>query len=145
MSTKLLTPRQFAYKIGAAETLTLAASLPFHKRYVAGDAETRSALRTEWAIGYISGRDGVSEARATKIWKAGKGSSAIDAAAVNRATNSFAHHVVRAEAKSGAGEGKARVRLPSGCVDRIAAAYAGLTREQIVAAHKRALESLSFE
>lgn len=40
---------------------------------------------------------------------------------------------------------KRAVRLPSGTVDRIADAYAGLTRAQIVEAHKRALESLSFE
>lgn len=145
MSTKLLTPRQFAFRIGAAETLTLAASLPFHKRYVKQDAEGRAAMRADWAVGYIAGREGVSEARATKIWEAGKGREAIDAAAVNRATNSFAHHVVRAEAKSGAGEGVARVRLPSGCVERIASVYEGLTKAQIVEAHRRALAALSFE
>ena len=145
MTTNLLTPRQFAYKIGAAERLTLEASLPFHRRYVAADAEGRAAMRADWAIGYIAGREAVSEARAQKIWAAGKGSEAIDAAACNRATRSFAHHVVRAEAKSEAGEGQARVRLPAGTVERIASAYAGLTKAQIIAAHKRALESLSFE
>ena len=145
MATKLLTPRQFAFKVGAQERLTLEASLPFHKRYVKQDAEGRAAMRADWAVGYISGREGVSEKRASAIWKAGKGKDAIDAAAVNRATNSFAHHVVRAESVSGAGEGVARVRLPAGTVERIAASYEGLTREQIVAAHKRALESLSFE
>lgn len=145
MTTNLLTPRQFAFKVGAAERLTLEASLPFHKRYVAADAEGRAAMRADWAVGYISGREAVSEARAAKIWEAGKGSAAIDAAAVNRATASFAHHVIRPEAKSEAGEGKARVRLPSGCVERIAASYAGLTKAQIIEAHRRALASLSFE
>lgn len=144
MATKLFA-RQFAFKVGAQERLTLEASLPFHKAYVAGDAETRAALRTEWCIGYISGREAVSEARATKIWEAGKGAGALDAAACNRATRSFAHHVVRSEAKSEASEGEKRVRLPSGCVDRVMSAYAGLTRAQIIEAHKRALASLSFE
>lgn len=40
---------------------------------------------------------------------------------------------------------KKAVRLPSGTVDRIADAYAGLTKAQIIEAHKRALESLQFE
>lgn len=146
MSTKLLTTRQFAFRVGAAERLTLAASEPFAAAYAAADADGRAALRLEWAIGYIAGREGVSETRAAKIWAAGKGSDAIDAGACNRASVSFAHHVVRPKAPSNkAGEGKARVRLPAGTVERLCAVYAGLTREQIIAAHKRALESLSFE
>lgn len=137
--------RQFAFRVGAQERLTLEASLPFHKAYVAADAETRATLREEWAVGYISGREAVSEKRAQAIWEAGKGAGALDAAACNRATRSFAHHVVRSEAKSEASEGQARVRLPSGTIERVMSAYAGLTREQILVAHKRALASISFE
>lgn len=144
MATKLFA-RQFAFKVGAQERLTLEASLPFHRAYVAGDAETRAALRTEWCVGYIAGREAVSEARATKIWEAGKGAGALDAAACNRAAASFSAHVIRPEAKSEASEGEKRVRLPSGTIERIAAAYAGLTKAQIVEAHRRALASLSFE
>jgi len=143
--SKLLSTRQFAFNLGCTNAMTLAASLPFHEAYVAGDAAARTALRAEWCVGYISGHEGVSEARAQKVWEAGKGAGAIDAAAVNRATRSFAHHVVRSESGNGKREGGSRVRLPSGCVDRIASAYAGLTLDQIKAAHKRALESLSFE
>lgn len=144
MTTKLFA-RQFAFRVGAQERITLEASLPFHKAYVAADAEGRAALRREWAIGYIGGKEFVNEARATKIWEAGKGKDGINPAACNRAAASFSLHVIRPEAKSEASEGVARVRLPSGCVERIAAVYAGLTKAQIIAAHKRALESLSFE
>jgi len=144
MATKLFA-RQFAFKVGAQERLTLEASLPFHRAYVAGDAETRAALRTEWCVGYIAGKESVSEARATKIWEAGKGAGALDAAACNRAASSFSTHVIRPEARNSANEGQARVRLPSGTIERIAAAYAGLTKAQIIEAHKRALASLSFE
>jgi hypothetical protein len=40
---------------------------------------------------------------------------------------------------------KRAVRLPSGVVDRIVDVYAGLTKAQIIEAHKRAMASLSFE
>lgn len=142
---KLLNAVQFAYELGRYQRLTLEASAPFHKAYVQSDAAARSALRAEWCSGYLAGNLLVSAARAAKIWEAGKGAGALDAAAVNRATRSFAHHVVRSEASSGKSEGGSRVRLPSGTVERIAAAYAGLTKAQIVEAHRRALASISFE
>ena len=88
---------QFALTLGRTQRLTLEASLPFHKAYVAADAEGRAALRLEWAVGYIEGREAVSAARAAKIWAAGKGNDALDAGACNRATASFASHVIRAE------------------------------------------------
>lgn len=144
MATKLFA-RQFAFRVGAQERLTLAASLPFHEAYVGADAEGRAALRHEWCVGYIAGNVGVSEARATKIWEAGKGNGALDVNACNRAGASFSLHVIRPEAKSKSSEGKARVRLPAGTVERVAKAYAGLTKAQIVAAHERALASLKFE
>lgn len=139
---------QFALNLGRTQRLTLEASLPFHVAYTKADAEGRAALRTEWAVGYIEGKENVSAARAAKIWAAGKGKDAIDAGACNRATASFASHVIRAE-KSEKKDTKpvpvARIRLPAGTVERIADAYAGLTREQILAAHERALASLKFE
>lgn len=106
-----LTPRQFAHKLGEQERLTLAASLPIHKRYVAGDNAVRAALRVEWAVGFISGKGKVSEERAEAIWKAGKGSAAIDAALVNRATRTFDHHVVRGSVSNGKREGAKPVRI----------------------------------
>lgn len=142
---KLLNAVQFAYELGRYQRLTLEASAPFHKAYVQGDAAARSALRTEWCSGYIAGNLLVSEAKAQKIWEAGKGAGALNAAAVNRATRSFAHHVVRSESSSGKSEGGSRVRLPSGTVERIKDAYAGLTRAQIIEAHKRALDSIVFK
>lgn len=143
--SNLLTAVQFAYELGRTQRLTLEASLPFHSAYVQGDAAARSALRTEWCSGFIAGNLNVSEGRAAKIWEAGKGAGALDAGAVNRATRSFAHHVVRSESGSGKSEGVKPVRLPSGTVERIKDAYAGLTRAQIVEAHKRALDSIVFK
>lgn len=145
---QMLNIREFAHAVGTHTRLTLEASLPFHVAYTKADAEGRDALRVEWAIGYISGRENVSAAKAQKIWAAGKGIDAIDAGACNRAQASFNHHVIRAE-KSEKKDTKpvpvARIRLPAGTVARIADAYAGLTREQILAAHERALASLKFE
>ena len=91
---------QFALTLGRTQRMTLEASLPFHKAYVATDAEGRAALRLEWVVPYIEGRERVSAARAAKIWAAGKGNDAIDAGACNRATASFASHVIRAEKSS---------------------------------------------
>lgn len=137
---------QFAFALGQQTRLTLEASLPFHKAYVAADTEGRAALRLEWVVPYIAGRENVSVAKAQKIWAAGKGNDAIDAGACNRATRSFDHHVIRSSPKSEpVSEGKAQVRLPRGTVERFADVYAGLTKAQIIEAHKRALAALSFE
>lgn len=143
---QMMNIREFAHAVGTHTRLTLEASLPFHAAYTKADTEGRDALRVEWAIGYISGRENVSAAKAQKIWAAGKGAEAIDAGACNRAQASFNHHVIRSSPKSEpVSEGKAQVRLPRGTVERIADVYAGLTKAQIIEAHKRALASLSFE
>jgi hypothetical protein len=145
---QMMNIRDFAHALGTHTRLTLEASLPFHTAYTKADTEGRDALRVEWAIGYISGRENVSAARAAKIWAAGKGNDAIDAGACNRAQASFNHHVIRAE-KSQKVDTKpvqvARIRLPAGTVERFADAYAGLTKAQIIEAHERALASLVFE
>ena len=141
----LLNTRDFAHKVGEQTRLTLNASLPFHQAYMKADTEQRAEMRLDWCIGYIGGRENVSAARAAKIWEAGKGNEAIDAGAVDRAAKSFNHHVVRSSPKTEERGGQKRVRLPAGCVERIASAYAGLTKAQIIEAHKRALAALSFE
>lgn len=142
---KLLNAVAFAYELGRTKRLTLEASAPFHRAYVKGDEAAQAALRTDWCVGYIRGFRKVSEERAAEIWAGGKGKSAIDVGAVNAARTSFAHHVVRDAAANAKREGAKPVRLPSGCVDRIKAAYAGLTRAQIIEAHKRALDSIVFK
>ena len=135
---------QFALTLGRTQRLTLEASLPFHVAYTKADTEGRAALRLEWAVGYIEGRENVSAARAAKIWAAGKGAEAIDAGACNRASASFASHVIRSSPKSEGGKPVPTVRIPKQARESFEAFVLdlGLTKAQLSELFAQTLKSL---
>ena len=141
---QMMNIRDFAHALGTHTRLTLEASLPFHTAYTKADTEGRDALRVEWAIGYISGRENVSAAKAQKIWAAGKGAEAIDAGACNRAQASFNHHVIRSSPKSEGGKPVPTVRIPKQARESFEAFVLdlGLSKAQLSELFAQTLKSL---
>ena len=59
---------QFAFAIGTQDRLTLEASFPFHKEYVASeDKAFKARMRKDWVVSYLSGNLKVSQSKALKI------------------------------------------------------------------------------
>ena len=137
---------QFAFALGQQTRLTLEASLPFHVAYTKADTEGRAALRLEWVVPYIAGRENVTAAKAQKIWAAGKGNEALDAGACNRATRSFDHHVIRSSPKTEGGKPvpKAAVRIPKQARESFEAFVLdlGLSKAQLSELFAQTLKSL---
>ena len=89
-----------AVAIGKKDAESEALSIAIRKAYAKAKPEVQAELAREFKIGYISGREKVSLAVATKIFDAGKGVNAIDVAAIDRATSGFNHHIVSKLAKA---------------------------------------------
>jgi hypothetical protein len=86
--------RTNAVSIGKKDAQSEALAIAIRKAYAKAKPEAQAELAREFKIGYISGREKVSLAVATKIFEAGKGVNAIDVHAIDRATSGFNHHIV---------------------------------------------------
>ena len=83
-----------AVSIGKKDAQSEALALVIRKAYAKAKPEAQAELAREFKIGYISGREKVSLAVATKIFEAGKGADAINVGAIDRATSGFNYHIV---------------------------------------------------
>ncbi len=135
----------FALALGQQQRKTLDATLPWHKQFVKATPELQGEMRVRWLTAFIQGYLGKTEQQAATIVAQSRTERLVEAQqAYDAGRQQFSYHIVRKV--SGKNETKtAGVRLPSGAVERVAAAYAGLTRAQIIEAHKRALAALQFE
>ena len=95
-----------AVAIGKKDAESEALSIVIRKAYAKAKPEAQAELAREFKIGYISGREKVSLAVATKIFDAGKGVNAINLHAVDRATSGFNHHILSKLAKADAAPAK---------------------------------------
>ena len=139
----LISMNEFARRVGEQARLTREASLPLHRAYAAAEPARQGEMRVEWLLHHLNGQ-GYSAKRAEAVCAASRADRSVDEQRdYDKARQDFAYHIVRA--KSNKGEPKTAVRLPNGAVERVAEAYVGLTREQIIAAHERALATLKFE
>jgi hypothetical protein len=86
--------RTTAVSIGKKDAQSEALAIAIRKAYAKAKPEAQAELTREFKIGYISGREKVSLAVATKIFEAGKGADAINVAAIDRATSGFNYHIV---------------------------------------------------
>ena len=86
--------RTNAKSIGNKDAQSEALAIAIRKAYKKAQPEAQAELTREFKIGYISGREKVSLAVATKIFEAGKGTDAINVAAIDRATSGFNYHIV---------------------------------------------------
>jgi hypothetical protein len=86
--------RTNAKSIGNKDAQSEALAIAIRKAYAKAKPEAQAELTREFKIGYISGREKVSLAVATKIFEAGKGADAINVAAIDRATSGFNYHIV---------------------------------------------------
>jgi hypothetical protein len=92
--------RTNAKSIGNKDAQSEALAIAIRKAYAKAKPEAQAELAREFKIGYISGREKVSLAVATKIFEAGKGADAINVGAIDRATSGFNYHIVsKLEAK----------------------------------------------
>jgi hypothetical protein len=138
---------QFAAAVGRQDAAILAACAHWHAQYHALPVEGQREMRVRFVIGYLQGNLDIDTDKAVKIVGASRTvRKEAHQKACDRAESQFRYHVINNKAKAPEKNNKAaKTRLPAGSVERIAAAYAGLTKAQIVAAHKRALASLKFE
>lgn len=86
--------RTNAVSIGKKDAQSEALAIAIRKAYAKAKPEAQAELAREFKIGYISGREKVSLAVATKIFEAGKGTDAINAGAIDRAYSGFNYHIV---------------------------------------------------
>jgi len=86
--------RTNAVSIGKKDAQSEALAIAIRKAYAKAKPEAQAELAREFKIGYISGREKVSLAVATKIFDAGKGADAINAGAIDRAYSGFHHHIL---------------------------------------------------
>ena len=86
--------RTTAVSIGKKDAQSEALAVVIRKAYAKAKPEAQAELAREFKIGYISGREKVSLAVATKIFEAGKGAAAINVGAIDRATSGFNYHIV---------------------------------------------------
>ena len=86
--------RTNAVTIGKKDAQSEALALVIRKAYAKAKPEAQAELAREFKIGYISGREKVSLAVATKIFEAGKGADAINVGAIDRATSGLNYHIV---------------------------------------------------
>lgn len=86
--------RTTAVSIGKKDAQSEALAVTIRKAYAKAKPEAQAELAREFKIGYISGREKVSLAVATRIFEAGKGADAINAGAIDRATSGFNYHIV---------------------------------------------------
>jgi len=139
---------QFAFTYGQTDRLTHEATEHWHSEYTKMEAEQQGEMRDQWLLNYLMGKLKLDETQAQEIVAASRNDRAVaHQRAYDRARGQFAYHIVRktTSAKAEAEPKTAKVRLPSGTVERVVEAYVGLTREQIIAAHERALAALDFE
>ena len=86
--------RTTAVSIGKKDAQSEALAVTIRKAYAKAKPEAQAELAREFKIGYISGREKVSLAVATRIFEAGKGAEAINAGAIDRAYSGFHHHIL---------------------------------------------------
>ena len=142
---KLISMNEFAHNLGQHVRLTRDASLPLHNIYAAAEPEAQGEMRVSWLLNHLTGQ-GYTQKQAETVCAASRNDrSAEEQRDYDKARGDFAYHIVRKTTSAKAEPKTAKVRLPSGTVERIAEAYVGLTREQIVAAHERALATLNFD
>jgi len=136
---------QFAFAYGQTDRLTHEATEHWHEQYLTFDAEQQGEMRVQWLVNYLMGKLKLNETKAQQIVAASRNDRSVaQQQAYDRARGQFTYHIER-RVSAKAEPKTAKVRLPSGTVERIAEAYVGLTREQIIAAHNRALAALDFE
>jgi hypothetical protein len=143
---KLISMNEFAHNLGQHVRLTRDASLPLHNIYVAAEPEAQGEMRVSWLLNHLTGQ-GYTPKQAESVCAASRNDrSAEQQRDYDKARGDFAYHIVRSvSAKAEVAPKTAKIRLPNGTVERVAEAYVGLTREQIIAAHERALATLDFE
>lgn len=79
-----------------AKSADIAASI--RKAWLKAKPEAQAEIVAEFKIGYIAGREKISLAEAQAIFEAGKGTGAINPAAIDRATSAFNYHIRQSKA-----------------------------------------------
>lgn len=146
MAHTVLSHNDFFFNLGSVDRLTLEASLPLHKAYVAATPEQRTDLRQRAVLNYVMGKLHITREKAEKIIEQSRSQrSAEHERAVNAASKKAAHHLVRDfKADHAKAESKV-VRVNASKVKAIIALADGLTKAEFDALLKAVRDSVVFE
>lgn len=144
--TNLVSHNQFFFNLGSVDRLTLEASLPLHKAYVAATPEQRRDLRQRAVLNYVMGKLGITQVQAEKIMEQSRSQrSAEHERIVNAASKKAAHHLVRDFKPESAKTEPKVVKVNASKVKAIIALADGLTKAEFDALLSAVRASVVFE
>ena len=91
--------RLSAKSIGNNDAKSEVLAIAIRKAWGKAKPEKQAAIRLDFMIGYISGKERISLSDAEGIIEAGKGAEAINAGAIDCASSAFRYHVVQGKTK----------------------------------------------
>lgn len=146
MSHNLVSHNQFFFNLGSVDRLTLEASLPLHKAYVAGTPAQRTDLRQRAVLHYVMGKLSITQVQAEKILEQSRSQrSAEHERVVNAASKKAAHHLVRDFKPEQAKTEPKVVKVNASKVKAIIELADGLTKAEFDALLKAVRDSVVFE
>ena len=96
MAHTIVSHNQFFFNLGSVDRLTLEASLPLHKAYVAATPEQRTDLFKRAVLNYVMGKLKITQSQAEKIIEQTRRQRSVEhEKAVNAAGQKARHHLVR--------------------------------------------------
>jgi hypothetical protein len=146
MSHAIVSHNQFFFNLGSVDRLTLEASLPLHKAYVAGTPAQRTDLRQRAVLHYVMGKLDITQAKAERILEQTRSQrSAEHEKAVNAASKKAAHHLVRGFKDQQAKTEPKVIKVNASKVKAIIELADGMTKAEFDALLKAVRESVVFE
>lgn len=146
MAHAIVSHNQFFHNLGSVDRLTLDASLPLHKAYVAATPEQRTDLFKRAVLNYVMGKLKITQSQAEKIMEQTRSQrSAEHERAVNAGGNKARNHLVRDFKPEHARTETKVVKVNASKVKAIIALADGLTKAEFDALLKAVRDSIVFE
>jgi len=122
---------QFFLNLGAVDRMTLAASLPLHKAYVAATPEQRADLFKRAVLNYVMGKLKLDRVAVEKILEQTRSQRSVEhERAVNAAGNKARNHLVRDFKPQQAKTEPVVVKVSASKVKAVIAIAAGMTKAE---------------
>jgi hypothetical protein len=146
MAHAIVSHNQFFHNLGSVDRLTLEASLPLHKAYVAATPEQRTDLFKRAVLNYVMGKLKITQSQAEKIMAQTRSQrSAEHERAVNAGGNKARNHLVRDFKPEHARTEPKVVKVNASKVKAIIALADGLTKAEFDALLAAVRNSVVFE
>jgi len=146
MAHAIVSHNQFFFNLGTVDRLTLEASLPLHRAYVAGTPAQRTDLRNRAVLHYVMGKLKITQVQAEKIIEQTRSQrSAEHEKAVNAASKKAAHHLVRDFKPEQSKQEPKVIKVNAAKVEAIIELADGLTKAEFDALLAAVRASVVFE